>query len=71
MDCGFTRAGSKFYKGIEMPINAKTFIIKSGQECYLSGLKTENTITIADVYIFELDKRISVDFEKIEKYILN
>ncbi len=63
------RAGSHIYKGVEMPINAKLFTIKSGQECYLSGSSYENGKWLARVFVFELDKLIQVDYDKIKKYI--
>ena len=65
------RAGSKFYRGILIPINTKTFIIKSGEECYLSGTRLENNKYISEIYVFELEKFIEVEFIKIEKYFEN
>lgn len=63
------RAGSYIYKGVEVPINAKLFTIKSGQECYMAGLKVEGIKYIARIFVFELQKSIEVDYDKIEKYL--
>lgn len=52
------------------PPKPKEFIIKSGQRCRLSGVRREGENEwIASLFVFDLNKFIEVDFNKIEKYL--
>ena len=35
------RAGSKIYKGVEIPEKAKIIIDKKGEECYVTGVELD------------------------------
>lgn len=66
---GVPKAGSKMYKGVEIPINAKIFTIESGHECYLTGLHISDHVTFALVYVIDKKIIINVDYNKIKKYL--
>ena len=56
------RAGSKLYKNIEIPYNAKIIVDKQQRECYPIGINGN------DVYIKYIDtqKIITVNYELIK-----
>lgn len=64
-----SRAGTKIYRGIEIPAGCQTFKIKSGQECYLSAIIYGYGIHEATIYVFELNKFIQRNYKEIEKYL--
>lgn len=63
------RAGNGFYKGVEIPLSAKIFTIKSGQECYLSGITNDNGIWKASVFVIDNLKFVERTYSEIEKYL--
>lgn len=47
----------------------KTFISKSGRECYLSGVKNDNGVWKASVRYIDTGEITEVKYELIEKYL--
>jgi hypothetical protein len=62
-------SGCFVYKNKQVSINAKIFKIKSGQECYLSGISKTKNGFVAILYVFDLDKFVERPFCEIEKYL--
>jgi hypothetical protein len=60
------RAGNKWYRDIQIPENVKTFVVKSGQECYVSGIGLDDKVII---YVFELKKFIEKNYLEVAKYL--
>jgi hypothetical protein len=52
-----------------VPENCKLFKIKSGEECYLSGIEKRGKECFATIYVFERYKFVEVNFNLIEKYL--
>lgn len=55
------RAGSKIYKGVEVPTTAKIYVSKLGREYYISSINEDNTVTIRFIDNEEL-KTINYDY---------
>ncbi len=62
-------AGMYWYRDRQVPENCKLFKIKSGEECYLSGIEKRGKECFATIYVFERSKFVEVNFNLIEKYL--
>jgi len=60
------RSGSKFYKGVEIPINAKIYLSKTNREFILYAI---NTI-VEFMYIDDLT-RFKIELDKGLKFLKN
>ena len=65
------RPGNKIHNGIEIPANAKTFLTKTGRECYYVGRFIDEEGGSEKAYVRFLDTmevRV-VDWLLINKYV--
>lgn len=63
------RTGFREYNGQQIPILAKVFKIKSGQECRLISIFRYGYDYKCEIYIFDTNENKIVDYGKIEKYL--
>ena len=57
------RAGSKIYKGIEIPATSKIYLSKLNREFYISG----NTMTVFEIRFIDTGKILKISFENLKK----
>jgi len=63
------RAGTRIYKGVEVPVNCKIHTNLQGEEFYIFGVFLENDEYLCNVKFIDNKEPIIVDYKKMKRYI--